>query len=172
MQMLARPEAEPMVATIIHEATHQIAFNCGLQTRFADIPVWVSEGLAVYFETPDLQSPKGWRNIGAVNQPRLDRFREYLTRRPPGSLASLLADDKRMRDPRGGSRRLCRSLGAELLPDPQPSQAVCRLSEDALRKEAVALGRPRDAARRIPSRLRRRSPQLDADFLRQMQRVK
>jgi hypothetical protein len=32
--MLARPEAEAMVATVVHEATHQLAFNCGLQTRF------------------------------------------------------------------------------------------------------------------------------------------
>ena len=51
-QLLARPEAERMVATVIHEATHQIAFNCGLQTRFADVPLWVSEGVAMYFKRP------------------------------------------------------------------------------------------------------------------------
>ena len=100
ISMLARPEAEQLVATIIHEATHQIAFNSGLQTRFADIPLWVSEGIAVYFETPDLQSAKGWRTIGAVNDSRLDRFREYLRTRPADSLKSLIADDKRIRDTR------------------------------------------------------------------------
>ncbi len=99
-QMLAQPEAETMVATVIHEATHQIAYNCGLQTRFADVPLWVSEGIAVYFETPDLSSAKGWRTIGAVNEPRLDRFREYLEHRPTKSLLSLIIDDKRFRDPR------------------------------------------------------------------------
>ena len=99
-RMLAQPQAEATVATIIHEATHQIAFNSGLQTRFADIPLWVSEGLAVYFETPDLQSAKGWRNIGAVNRSRLDRFREYLSTRNGDSLRSLIVDDKRIRDPR------------------------------------------------------------------------
>ncbi len=98
--MLARPEAEAMVATIIHEATHQIAFNCGLQTRFADIPLWVSEGIAVYFETPDLNNAKGWRTIGEVNRPRLERFRDYLSRRPTKSLLSLIVNDKRFRDPR------------------------------------------------------------------------
>ncbi len=96
--MLARPEAERTVATVIHEATHQIAFNCGLQTRYADIPLWVSEGIAVYFETPDLTSARGWRTIGSVSAPRLGQFRQYLTRRPAGSLASLLADDTRFRD--------------------------------------------------------------------------
>ncbi|HEV3416663.1 MAG TPA: DUF1570 domain-containing protein, partial [Pirellulales bacterium] len=98
--MLARPEAETMVATIIHEATHQLAFNCGLQTRFADIPLWILEGLAVYFETPDLSSPRGWKTIGAVNRSRLDRFGEYYqTRRPKKSLLSLISDDTRFRDP-------------------------------------------------------------------------
>lgn len=97
-QMLARPEAERTVATVIHEATHQIAFNCGLQTRYADIPLWVSEGIAVYFETPDLSSARGWRTIDNVNKPRLAQFRQYLSRRPSGSLASLLADDTRLRD--------------------------------------------------------------------------
>ena len=97
-QMLARPEAERTVATVIHEATHQIAFNCGLQTRYADIPLWESEGIAVYFETPDLRSARGWRTIGAVNAPRLGQFRQYLSRRPSGSLASLVADDARLRD--------------------------------------------------------------------------
>jgi hypothetical protein len=96
-QMLARPEAERTVATVIHEATHQIAFNCGLQTRYADIPLWVSEGIAVYFETPDLSSARGWRTIGAVNGLRLAQFRQYLPRRPAGSLASLIADDARLR---------------------------------------------------------------------------
>lgn len=99
-ELLMRPEAERTVATLIHEATHQIAFNAGLQTRYADIPLWVSEGLAVYFETPDLSSPRGWRTIGAVNQVRLAQFRDYLPRRPADSLKSLIASDARIRDPR------------------------------------------------------------------------
>ena len=39
--MLARPSRRAVVATVVHEATHQMAFNSGLQTRFADIPLWV-----------------------------------------------------------------------------------------------------------------------------------
>ena len=98
-RILARPEAHGIVATIVHEATHQIAFNCGLHTRLSDCPLWFSEGIAVYFETPDLGSSKGWRSIGALNRPRLARFRQYLTRRPADSLASLIRDDRRLRDP-------------------------------------------------------------------------
>lgn len=96
-QLLSRPGAERTVATIIHEATHQLAFNCGLQTRYADIPLWVSEGVAIYFETPDLQSAKGWRNIGGVNRVRLAEFRQFQSRRPADSLVTLVSNDDRFR---------------------------------------------------------------------------
>ncbi len=99
-RMLARPEAAMAVATIIHEATHQIAFNSGLQTRYADIPLWVSEGIAVFFETPDLQSARGWRTIGAISPNRLGQFRRYLPKRGSTSIESLISDDKRIRDTR------------------------------------------------------------------------
>ncbi len=88
-----------MVATVIHEATHQLAYNCGMHTRFADIPLWVSEGLAVYFETPDLRSRQGWRNIGGVNTYRLGRFHQYARNRGSDSLQSLVSEDSRFRKP-------------------------------------------------------------------------
>jgi Protein of unknown function (DUF1570) len=87
------------VATVVHEATHQIAFNSGLQTRYADNPLWLSEGLAMYFETPDLRNPKGWRTVGRVNPFRLRQLRDYLkSRRKPGSLATLTTTDNRLTD--------------------------------------------------------------------------
>jgi hypothetical protein len=98
-QMLSQPAAVPLVATIVHEATHQIAFNCGLQTRFADIPLWLCEGMAVYFEAPDLASTRGWRGIGRINYPRLATFQENLGRWQAGSLTRLLADSRLFRDP-------------------------------------------------------------------------
>ncbi|MBN2577920.1 MAG: DUF1570 domain-containing protein [Pirellulales bacterium] len=94
-QILAQPGAQQTVATLVHEATHQIAFNCGLHARLSDCPLWVSEGIAMYFETPDLRSAKGWSGIGAVNRPRLNRFAEYLHRRPADSLATLIETDRR-----------------------------------------------------------------------------
>ncbi len=97
-EILAQPEAQRTVSTIVHEATHQIAFNCGLHTRSSACPVWFSEGIAVYFETPDLRSSRGWRSIGAMNGPRLTTFRKYLPHRPASSLRTLLADDRRFRD--------------------------------------------------------------------------
>lgn len=97
--LLARPGAEWMVATIIHEATHQLAYNCGFHQRLADVPLWVSEGLAVYFETPDLASTRGWRNIGGIHAKRLEQFQRYLAERNPDSLQTLITDDDRFRHP-------------------------------------------------------------------------
>ena len=97
-QILSQPKAAQTVAAIVHEATHQIAFNCGLHQRYSGCPVWFSEGIAVYFETPDLHSSKGWGGIGKVNRWRLARFRRYLKNRPADSLKTLTADDKRFHD--------------------------------------------------------------------------
>jgi hypothetical protein len=99
-EMLSQPAAEPSVATIVHEATHQIAFNCGLQTRFSNIPRWLCEGLAMYFETPDLSSSRGWHGIGKVNYPRLDTFQKNLADWQAGTLENLVTSDERLLNPK------------------------------------------------------------------------
>ena len=91
------PDWERNVATIIHEATHQLAYNCGMQRRFADNPMWVSEGLAMFFEAPDRRNPRAWRAVGSVNQVNLRRWIQYYPRRTNDSLVTLLSDDMRYR---------------------------------------------------------------------------
>ena len=87
------------VATVIHEATHQIAFNSGMHTRFADNPVWLTEGMAMFFEVPDLDSQSGWKTVGKVNRTRLNRFRDSLKQRREGSpLAALIQTDDRLKN--------------------------------------------------------------------------
>ena len=87
------------IATVIHEATHQIAFNSGMHTRLADNPLWLVEGMAMYFETPDLSSKTGWKTAGAVNDERLGQFRDFLSRsRKADSLTTLVATDARFND--------------------------------------------------------------------------
>ena len=92
------PNWERNVATIIHEATHQLAYNCGLQRRYADNPMWVSEGLAMFFESPDRRKPGSWRRIGGVNLVKLRDWNRYVVRRPEESLTSLLSGDMRFRN--------------------------------------------------------------------------
>jgi len=97
-QLLAQPAAERNVATLVHEVTHQLAYNTGLQTRFAGNPFWVAEGLANFFETPDLRSSKGWRGIGKVNHYRLVQFRRNRAAQATGWLAGLVQDDAPFRN--------------------------------------------------------------------------
>lgn len=89
------------VATMVHEATHQFAFNGGLHTRYADNPVWLLEGMAMFFEVPDLESKTGWASIGQPNKARVAMFADWYKsgRRPNDSLKTLVQDDKRFIDP-------------------------------------------------------------------------
>ena len=73
LEILASPEAAGLVSTLVHEASHQMAFNCRMHRRLAPVPVWISEGVATFFETPD-PGGRGWKRIGGVNRPRLDTF--------------------------------------------------------------------------------------------------
>ncbi len=100
--MLSQPAAVPLVATIVHEATHQIAFNCGLQARYADLPLWLVEGMAVYFEAPDLSSARGWSGIGRVNYPRLETFHKNLPKWNERSLVTMITDDHHFQDAQAG----------------------------------------------------------------------
>jgi len=88
------------VATVVHEATHQIAFNRAVHTRYADNPLWLTEGMAMYFETPDLKSRDGWRTAGSINQGRLEQFRRTLRRRKFGAIERLIGNDDRFRNPK------------------------------------------------------------------------
>ena len=97
-QFLASPNAPGAVSTIVHEATHQIAFNSGLHQRLSDCPKWFSEGIAMYCETADLTRGKGWAGIGVVNRTRLAQFQQYLQKRPEDSLQTLIIGDKRFVD--------------------------------------------------------------------------
>jgi hypothetical protein len=171
-QMLARPEAERNVATIIHEATHQIAFNCGLQTRQADIPLWFSEGMAIYFEAPDLASSKGWRTIGAVNQVRLDGFRKYLKRsRPADSLMTLISGDDRLRDAKRHEEAYAEAWALNYFLIRQRPKQYTDYSKMLSKKQQLV----RDDAE---TRLREFQEafgdlkQLDAEFVRHMEKVR
>jgi hypothetical protein len=171
-QMLSRPEAETMVATIVHEATHQLAFNCGLQTRFADIPLWVLEGLAVYFETPDLSNAKGWKKIGEVNRPRLDRFREYLTRRPAKSLLSLISDDKRFRDPRQALDAYAEAWALNYYLIQQKPKEFLSYMEVMAAKKTLLTGGAELRIKEFQAAFGNNLDRLDAEFVKYMQRIR
>lgn len=76
-------------STMIHEATHQVAFNIGIHNRLGNAnPRWLVEGLATAFEAPGMRSTSLQKVPGAkLNLSRLSRFREFVKlRRQPKSL--------------------------------------------------------------------------------------
>jgi hypothetical protein len=170
--MLSRPEAEQLVATIVHEATHQIAFNSGLQTRFADIPLWISEGIAVYFETPDLQSSKSWGSVGAVNTSRLERFREYLAARPATSLKSLVTDDKRIRASRTALDAYAEAWALNYYLIHHHQKQYIAYLQMLSEKKQLLWDDPETRLKEFQAAFGDNLGQLDADFLRRMQNVR
>ncbi|MBR4104525.1 MAG: DUF1570 domain-containing protein [Thermoguttaceae bacterium] len=93
-EFLSRPNAAFNVATIVHEASHQVAFNRGLFLRTGPFPFWAVEGLALTFETPNGRASQGgWNFTGSFpkNERLLERFRQYAaTTRQRDPLRSLV----------------------------------------------------------------------------------
>lgn len=89
-------------SVIIHEATHQSAFNCGLHNRFAPPPRWLAEGVGMLFEAPGVwDSLRHPALADRVNRGRLAQFRTCQARGRKGqSWQELLGSDKLFdRDP-------------------------------------------------------------------------
>jgi len=82
--------------TLIHEATHQVAFNFGLHQRIGDNPRWVVEGLATVFEAPGIRDSNNVTNRrDKLNLERYLRFQNYAKdRRVKGVLAAFVESDR------------------------------------------------------------------------------
>jgi len=81
--------------TIVHETTHQVAFNTGLHSRIGQTPKWVIEGLATMFEAPGIRdSQKNTSPKSRINRSRFVWFGNYMqSRRKPHSLVDFVATD-------------------------------------------------------------------------------
>lgn len=91
--ILSTEAAVPLVSTIVHEGIHQQIFNRGMQNRFADTPLWLNEGLAMYFEPPDPNSDRGWNHMGHINMLRYPGFMRSVETRIPGALEQIIVSD-------------------------------------------------------------------------------
>ncbi len=157
--------------TIIHEATHQTAYNVGVHRRFAAEPRWLVEGLATMFEAPGVWSARyDHTQADRVNRGRLAGFRNYLAkRRQPGSLAMLLSTDDAFRSDQDGAYAEAWALSFYLC-ETQPRQYADYLALTAARplfSEYPATERMADIQSIFGSDLK----MLEAKFLRYMQEV-
>ena len=82
--------------TIIHEATHQVAYNIGLHSRVGETPRWVVEGMATVFEPEAMRtSASGQFPKQRLNWERYVVFQNFVQtkRRPPKSLRSFIESE-------------------------------------------------------------------------------
>jgi hypothetical protein len=173
-EILANPNALPMVATVVHEGTHQLMFNMGMQTRLADTPLWVNEGLAMFFETPDLKNPKGWRTIGQVNQLRLLAFRENLPQRAANgeSLRRLLTEDLDFRDPKKSLTRYAEAWALNYFLLNRYGKEFVAYLELLRSKQPLRVDQPETRISEFESALGKRLAELDAEFVEYMQKLR
>lgn len=88
-------EATSLQDTMIHEATHQVAYNVGLHSRTGQTPKWIVEGLATVFEHPDMRGASQTSPaMRRVNRERYVWFGNYVkSRRKAGSLVDVIANE-------------------------------------------------------------------------------
>lgn len=145
-EIFSRPQAERQIATILHEACHQIAFNTGLQTRLGDNPLWLSEGIATFFESADTRTSTGWAGAGRINPYNLQQLLHHFRNRPDDSLLSLLTQDDRFRKGDTSAAAYGESWGLTyFLIKKKPKEFVAYLKKLRQRQP----GNPSDAKQRL-----------------------
>lgn len=171
-EIVRRVSASPLtVATVVHEATHQIAFNSGMHTRYADNPLWLTEGMAMYFEAPDLRSRAGWRTAGKINPARMRRFQDYRRkRRKSGSLQRLFTDDQRFNDPKTAADAYAEAWALTYFLIRKKGRRYARYLQLISRKRPLRFDKPEQRLIDFRKAFGDDLDRLDRDFLRYMRR--
>jgi hypothetical protein len=159
-------------ATIIHEASHQTAYNVGIHKRFVAAPRWLVEGLATMFEARGVWNAHYDRTQSdRINRGRLRDFREYVaSRRQPSALATLLTSDQPFRSDIEGAYAEAWALSFYLC-ETQPrlyAAYLVRTAERPLFSDYSAAERMADFQDIFGSELK----MFDSKFVRYMQDVK
>ncbi len=169
-QAFAQPGAERTLATNVHEAVHQLSFNTGLQVRLSDCPVWFSEGMAMFFETPDTSSVRGGATVGKINPYNWQVFAGYLPRRPADSLTTLITDDSRMRSPDTAKEAYGESWALTYFLLKAKSKQYVAYLEDLRQLEPLVATPPRDRVAMFKRHFGDDLEELDKEFITFMRR--
>jgi hypothetical protein len=88
------------VATIIHEASHQTAYNIGVHNRYVPNPAWVVEGIGTMFEAPGVWNSAQRKLLtDRIHHGHLSAYRKHFSgEKKPGVLASLVSDDRMFKE--------------------------------------------------------------------------
>lgn len=173
---LGRPAAGEIAAdlqaTIVHEATHQVAFNIGLHSRIGHNPKWVVEGLATAFEVESMYA--GAASDSQHERLNRDRFVWFMnfaeTRRKANSIGEFAATDRMFASASPDAYAQSWALTFFLL-ETRPSKYARFLREIAAR-EPLRDYPPDERLTDFCTAFGANLEQLDAEFLRFFKRLK
>jgi hypothetical protein len=82
-------------STVLHEASHQTAFNAGIHSRWSPPPRWVAEGLGTMFEARGVADSRTYTSQqDRINRGRLADFKTLLPKHTPQSIVEMLSSDR------------------------------------------------------------------------------
>ena len=127
--------------TVIHEATHQTAFNRGVHNRFGEYSSWLVEGLACLFEAKGVHNSYiHTQRKDRVNSSRLLAIQYAIKKgKAKGTLEKIVRDDELFRS----DDQLAYAYAWGLtfyLAETQPRKYLRYLTDDANRKDFSAFG--------------------------------
>jgi hypothetical protein len=91
---------EQNISVIVHEAVHHVAFNSGFHNRNVANPTWLVEGMAMFFEVPDLDAKSGVGGLGSVNEERFSHYTSMPASVHREAMVQIVTDDDIFRDRR------------------------------------------------------------------------
>lgn len=166
-----QPESAAVDATIIHEATHQLAYNLGVHSRIGPNPRWVVEGLAEVFENGSFRRRHpADQSRDRANLPRLRHFvRTYLPKRPEKAYEELAKSDELFRTSALDAYSESWALSF-FLAETRPTRYSAYLRQIASRDPTVAYP-PEDRLNDFQSAFAGTAGLLDAEFRRFVQEL-
>jgi hypothetical protein len=159
-------------AVLIHEATHQTAFNTGVHSRYAPPPCWLAEGLATLFEAPGVFESHTYPDASErVNRGRLRDFQGVVAPgHRPERLRSIVASDELFHTNPGPAYAEAWAMSFFLM-ETEPAKYVRYLRKTALRRPFAAYS-AKERVDDFTAVFGGDWPMLDARFLRFMAAVK
>jgi len=157
-------------ATVIHEATHQTAFNTGIHNRYSPPPRWVAEGLGTLFEAQGVWNSRSFpRQQDRINRGQFEEFRRQLGsgKRGEARFTELISSDRMFSSDIAGAYAESWAFTFYLI-ETQPRQFAKYLRATASHEDFVtpsAAERMKDFTRVFGENLRL----LDAQFARYME---
>ena len=161
------------MATVVHEAVHQLAFNLGLQERMADNPLWLSEGLALYFETGSRRSTLLWSRPGVVSPVHQPAFVQLASDdRLPIPVRELIQSDAFFQDPASMRTSYAESWALTTFLISKERTGFDRLVQQVSEREALVKVSAETKLREFETAIGKSADEIESEMIRYIRRLR